>query len=156
MRQAASLEKVLWSIALPGLGQLLNGKYVKGILLIVVEVVVNVNANLNQVIMYSFLGDIAASVQAANFQWLLFYPCVYMFAIWDAYRDTVDEVGYAYIPPVLAAFLATVGIFYSGHTRVGEWLGPVWLPMLLCFVGLAVGSLLLRLLNKRTGSGGAV
>ena len=30
-------EKLLWSIALPGFGQMLNGKYVKGILLIILE-----------------------------------------------------------------------------------------------------------------------
>ena len=47
-------EKLLWSIALPGFGQLLNGKYVKGIIFILLEFVVNVQANFNEVITIKF------------------------------------------------------------------------------------------------------
>lgn len=38
-------EKLLWSIALPGFGQLLNGKYLKEILLIVLEFSINVQSH---------------------------------------------------------------------------------------------------------------
>ena len=44
-------EKLLWSIALPGLGQLLNGKYIKGIVLIFLELLVYVQGNLNEIIL---------------------------------------------------------------------------------------------------------
>lgn len=52
------MEVLLWSIALPGFGQLLNRKYIKGILLIVLEVMINVMARLNVAIVHSFHGDI--------------------------------------------------------------------------------------------------
>jgi TM2 domain-containing membrane protein YozV len=35
-------ETLLWSIALPGFGQFLNGKYVKGLTLLFLEFLVNV------------------------------------------------------------------------------------------------------------------
>ena len=37
-------EVLLWSIAFPGFGQLLNGKYFKGIMLILLEVIINIQS----------------------------------------------------------------------------------------------------------------
>jgi hypothetical protein len=47
MSREEQIEKVLWSIALPGFGQLLNGKFLKGLLLIVLEFLINVQSNFN-------------------------------------------------------------------------------------------------------------
>src|SRR5699024_6540294 len=80
-------EILLWSIAFAGFGQLLNRKYVKGILLIVLEFLINVKGNINWVILLSFQGEIQQAIQQADYQWLMFYPCLYFFAIWDAYKD---------------------------------------------------------------------
>jgi hypothetical protein len=78
------IEKLLWSIALPGFGQLLNHKYIKGILLITLEFLVNVLSNFNKAIILSFQGDILSAIKITNYQWLMFYPCLYFFAMWDA------------------------------------------------------------------------
>lgn len=51
------IEKLLWSMALPGFGQFLNGKVVKGIVLLILEFLVNVQANFNVVIILSFQGE---------------------------------------------------------------------------------------------------
>ncbi|KPV40766.1 hypothetical protein [Alicyclobacillus ferrooxydans] len=134
-------EKILWSIAIPGFGQLLNGKYIKGLVFILLEFVINVKAELNQAIMLSFQGHIEKSISVTNFQWLMFYPCVYMFAIWDAYRDAG---GVAHpLSFVLAAYLGTVGIVYAPTFKVmGHLLGPVWLPLLFAMVGVLIGTFL--------------
>lgn len=81
------LEKFLWSIALPGFGQILNKRYLKGIVAISLEFLINVNSKLNLAIMYSFQGEITKAISSTNFQWLLFYPCLYLFAAWDACKD---------------------------------------------------------------------
>jgi TM2 domain-containing membrane protein YozV len=60
-------EKLLWSIALPGFGQLLNGKYIKGILFIFLEIIINVRGNFNEIIMLSFQGEIENAVVQANY-----------------------------------------------------------------------------------------
>ena len=52
MSKEGRIEKVLWSIALPGFGQLLNGKFLKGLLLILLEFLINVQSNFNQAIIY--------------------------------------------------------------------------------------------------------
>jgi len=75
------MEKLLWSIAFPGFGQLLNKKYFKGTLLIFLEILVNVLGNLNEVIILSFQGNIEMAIDQANYQWIMFYPCIYFFAM---------------------------------------------------------------------------
>jgi len=77
-------EALLWSIALPGFGQFLNGKLIKGIVFVFLEFLINVQANLNEVTISSFHGEIEKAIEQANYQWLMFYPCLYFFAMWDA------------------------------------------------------------------------
>lgn len=85
MSKEGRIEKVLWSIALPGFGQLLNGKFLKDLLLILLEFLINVQSNFNQAIIYSFQGNIQAAIDQTNYQWLMFYPCLYMFSITVAF-----------------------------------------------------------------------
>ncbi|HZG77921.1 MAG TPA: hypothetical protein VEZ72_18865 [Paenibacillus sp.] len=79
-----------WSAAFPGFGHLLLSKYVRGYLLFVWEVVVNLNSNLNLAMVYSFHGKIGLAADVLNTRWLLAYIPVYIFGIWDSYRTTVD------------------------------------------------------------------
>jgi hypothetical protein len=145
------LEALLWSIALPGLGQLLNKQYIKGILLIILEIMINMGARLNLAIMYSFKGDIHSAISQTNYQWLMFYPCVYMFGIWDAYKDAGGgQSPNAPLPFVFCAFIGTVGLMYSDSLRISDrLLGPVWLGLIFAFVGVGIGLILKIILNRR-------
>lgn len=105
MDKENSIEKILWSIAFPGLGQILNGRLLKGIIFITLEVAINIMANLNEVIVLSFQGNTLEAVERTNYGWLMFYPCVYMFAIWDAYRDSGElRTPYAFLPFIVSAY----------------------------------------------------
>jgi hypothetical protein len=143
-------DKVLWSIALPGFGQLLNGKYLKGLLFILLEFIINIQSNFNQVIKLSFQGEIQESVHQTDYRWLMFYPCIYLFAIWDAYRDAGGgKSPYSYIPLVVKTYSTTIGVIYSDEFKTfGVLLGPIWLPVLFCALGLGVGFLCKELLKK--------
>jgi hypothetical protein len=143
-------ETLMWSIALPGFGQFLNKKYIKGIVLLAAEILINVQANFNEVIILSFHGDINAAVQHADYQWLMFYPCLYFFAIWDAFKDAGGgKTPYLFLPFVCAAYFVTVGLIYSSKLHIfGVLLGPVWLPMLFMVPGGVVGFLICNILNR--------
>lgn len=145
------LEKVLWSIALPGFGQLLNGKLIKGFLFITLEFLINVQSNFNQVIVLSFNRKIMESIEQTNYQWLMFYPCLYMFAIWDAYKDAGGgKDRYSYLPFVFAAYFITVGLIFSPSVKMfGVLLGPVWLPILSLPIGLAVGIIIKKIVGRK-------
>ncbi|MDQ0252844.1 TM2 domain-containing membrane protein YozV [Evansella vedderi] len=140
-RKPKKHEALLWSIALPGFGQFLNGKIVKGIVLILLEFIVNIQSNFNLTIMLSFMGEINKAIETPNYQWLMFYPCLYMFSIWDAYRDAEgDTSALAYLPFVFGAFFITIGLIYSTKlTLFGIKLGPVFLPMTFLIPGLLIG-----------------
>ena len=144
MKRLSKLEAVLWNIAFPGFSQLITGQYVKGILFVVLEFVMNVRSNFNHAIMYSFLGEINQAEAIVNYQWLMFYPCVYMFSIWDAYRTAMTtEEKYAFLPFVFSAYFVTVGLMVSPKVSIlGIHPGPVFLPMLFLIPGIFVGFLI--------------
>ena len=79
-----------WSAAFPGFGHLLLSKYLRGYALFIWEVIVNVQANINLSMVYSFQGNIDLAKEILNTRWLLMYIPVYLFGIWDSYRTTVD------------------------------------------------------------------
>src|ERR1700719_605986 len=79
-----------WSCAFPGFGHLLLSKYLRGFVLFIWEVVINLNAHVNLAMIYSFQGKIEMAKDVLNTIWLLIYIPVYLFAIWDSYRTTVD------------------------------------------------------------------
>ncbi|OIU72449.1 hypothetical protein [Rossellomorea aquimaris] len=143
-------EGILWSIALPGFPQLLVGLWFKGTLFVLLEIIINVQSNFNQAIMLSFLGETQKAANVIDYQWLMFYPCLYMFAMWDAYKIALTrEEEYAYLPFVLSAYFVTAGLMLSPKVYIlGRFIGPVFFPMMCVipgvFIGLALRSILLR------------
>jgi len=135
------LEKILWSIALPGFGQILNGELIKGLSFIALEILINIKSNLNQAIILSFQGNMKLAVDRTNYQWLMFYPCIYVFAIWDAYINAKGiKAAYSFIPFVASAYLGTIGVIYSSAFEInGMLLGPVFLPIICLILGSLVG-----------------
>ncbi|GFP76082.1 hypothetical protein [Clostridium fungisolvens] len=79
-----------WSMAFPGMGHLLLSKYLRGLVLFLWEIVINYKAHINLLILYSCIGDFEKAKQVVNIQWLSLYLPIYIFAIWDSYRSTVD------------------------------------------------------------------
>jgi hypothetical protein len=79
-----------WSAAFPGFGHLLLSKYIRGLLLFIWEVFVNYQANINLAMVQSFCGNIELAKATIDTRWMLMYIPVYLFAIWDSYRTSVD------------------------------------------------------------------
>ncbi|MGG1367809.1 hypothetical protein ABE322_18610 [Priestia megaterium] len=150
MRKTTKLEAVLWSVALPGFGQLLNGQLIKGLTFIFLEFLINTKSSFNHAILYSFLGQINKAIEVVNYQWLMFYPCVYMFAMYDAYKYSTKNTPYlSFLPFVGGAYTVTVGLMYASKLHFGEvLLGPIWLPIIFLVPGLILGFIVRYLLMK--------
>lgn len=133
MTKFKGFDRILWSIALPGFGQILNGQILKAILFIVLEFLINTKSNINMSIFYSFYGDTETAVKILDYHWFLFYPCVYNFAIWDALSCSDENIpDYMGIPFAFSAIGFTIGVIFSPVFRVfGFLLGPIWLPIIL-------------------------
>jgi len=134
-------QAALWSIAIPGFGQLINKRYIKGLTLIGLELLINMNSGLNMLIIYSFQGQTMAAINATNYQWLMFYPCIYMFAIWDAYHDAEQsETPLLFLPFTLSAYSGTIGVIFSNTFSIKDvLLGPLWLFLCSSLIGLGLG-----------------
>ncbi|QPA31518.1 hypothetical protein [Thermaerobacillus caldiproteolyticus] len=145
-----AIEQLLWSIALPGFGQFLNKKYFKGSVFILLEFLINMQSGFNEAIQLSFLGKNVEAAKVIDYQWLMFYPCLYFFAMWDAYKDAGGGKSmYSSLPFVFAAYFVTVGLMYSPHITIfGIFFGPIWLPMLSVIPGAIIGFSLKSLLTK--------
>lgn len=145
MGKCTRTEVFLWSIALPGFGQLLNGRVLKGLLLVGLEFLINCQSNLNEVIISSFHGEFEKAINQTDYQWLMFYPCIYMFGIWDAYKDAGGgTTPFAVVPFAFGAFFGTIGIIFSR-----DYLGAVWLGIVGLSLGIAIGLLIKRILVIR-------
>lgn len=79
-----------WSLAFPGFGHLLLSKYLRGMALFLWEMTINLNANINEAIIYSFQGEFEQATAALDPRWLMLYLPTYLFATWDSYRTAID------------------------------------------------------------------
>ncbi|WP_409250566.1 hypothetical protein V1502_10310 [Bacillus sp. SCS-153A] len=80
----------LWSVAFPGYGHLLLSKYLRGFSLVIWEIFINQLTHLNLAMVYSFTGNIDAAKDVLDVRYMHLYIPVYLFAILDSYRSTVD------------------------------------------------------------------
>ncbi|HEX2926931.1 MAG TPA: hypothetical protein VHP38_11875 [Ruminiclostridium sp.] len=79
-----------WSAAFPGMGHLLLSKYLRGFFLFIWEILVNAKAHVNLAILYTFTGKFEMAKDILDKRWLILYCSLYIFAIWDSYRTTID------------------------------------------------------------------
>lgn len=100
----SKVESIFWSIAMPGLPQLLNGRLLKGILFIGLAITINIQSHLNTILLLSFQGMVEEAIKQTNYQWLMFYPCLYFFSMWDAYKDADEENSPLTFHPAFSTF----------------------------------------------------
>lgn len=80
----------MWSVAFPGFGHFLLNKYFRAFSLFLWEVIINQVTKLNLAMVYSFTGNFEAAKEVLDLRMVIMYIPVYLFAIWDSYRTTVD------------------------------------------------------------------
>ncbi|WP_338473194.1 hypothetical protein R4Z10_08085 [Niallia sp. XMNu-256] len=95
-----------------------------------------------------FLGKIKEAA-AVDYQWLMFYPCFYLFAMYDAYKFVEGEnPRLSFFPFAFGAYFVTIGLMYSPKIILGISFGPIWLPMLSLIPRLGIGFFIRYILIK--------
>ncbi len=79
-----------WSMAFPGFGHLLLNKYLRGYVLVLWELFINQKIQLNLAIVHTFNGQFQEARDVLDPKFVLLYLPIYIFAIYDSYRTTVD------------------------------------------------------------------
>ncbi|GIM44722.1 hypothetical protein DNHGIG_02710 [Collibacillus ludicampi] len=116
----------LFSMLMPGFGQIYNGQFTKGVFFLIVEHFDNILGKISQAIHLDFNGLHQQAVEAANFEYLLFYPGFYAYCIWDAWyyvKPNADKSKTA-IPFVIGGFLGEIGAILAN--RLPDKLSPIY------------------------------
>lgn len=79
-----------WSALLPGFGHMYNMKSVKGLIILGWFLAIINFSHVNDSIILTFTGKCLKAREIVNYQWLMFFPSIYIFSIWDSYNDTVE------------------------------------------------------------------
>ncbi|GAB6179674.1 hypothetical protein JCM14036_09930 [Desulfotomaculum defluvii] len=81
---------LIWSALLTGFGHLYTSKALKGIILFGWMVAIIIFSKINHAIIYTLIGEFERVNKVLDYQWLLFFPSIYVFAMWDSYNDAVE------------------------------------------------------------------
>ncbi|NMD71709.1 hypothetical protein HHO41_15520 [Bacillus sp. DNRA2] len=82
---------VMWSIFIPGLGQLYIHRILTALFIIVGLVVFYYYSHVQEAVLLIFQGNIKDATTVLKSEWLLFLPSHYGFAIYDSYINTVEN-----------------------------------------------------------------
>jgi TM2 domain-containing membrane protein YozV len=81
----------LWSVLMPGFGQLYNDRALQALALMGWYLAVAFKSGLALGAYHTLRGEFHLVLPLLNYQWLLFWPSIYIFGIADAYADTVEQ-----------------------------------------------------------------
>lgn len=82
---------MVWSALSPGLGQLYGGSTIIGTFILAWWIFVCYKAMAIRTWLYSFVGDFSGASAVVNWQWFLFLPSMYAFAIYQAYSSVIEN-----------------------------------------------------------------
>ncbi|WP_147531625.1 hypothetical protein [Bacillus marasmi] len=78
-----------WSCAFTGLGHVYCHKLLFGFILTSWAFIISLNTHLPTIIIYTFIGQVENIPQLVNYQWLLFFPSVYLFGVYHGYNSVI-------------------------------------------------------------------
>lgn len=82
---------MIWSFLTPGLGQLYSGSTIVGTFILAWWIYVCYKAAAIRTWLYSFHGDFSGAAAVVDWQWFLFLPSMYAFAIYQAYTSVNEN-----------------------------------------------------------------
>jgi hypothetical protein len=131
----------LFSMLMPGFGQLYNRQFLKAVFLLTVEHYDNVLGRINTAIYLDFNGFHQKALEAANFQYVLFYPGFYAYTVWDAWYHAKPHANKAKtgIPFLIGGFLGEFGAIFASRLSI-----PTLTVGLLMVVPMITGMIIFR------------
>ncbi len=80
----------LWSVILPGTGQLYCRRGVTGLVILAGWITASCFSNFFEALYFTLNGSFSQALNAADPEWLLFMPSIFCFAFYDAYEVAVE------------------------------------------------------------------
>lgn len=86
-----SIMAVIWSLFVPGLGQLYIHRIITAFFVIIWVVLFTYFSHGLEAISLLFLGKVQEATSVLKPEWLLFFPSIYGFSVFDSYINTVEN-----------------------------------------------------------------
>ncbi|MUK87957.1 hypothetical protein GMD78_06040 [Ornithinibacillus sp. L9] len=104
-----------FSLLMPGFGQIYNGQLFKGIIFVFLEHFDNIFGKINQAIHLDFNGFHQQALDITVYDFMLFYPGFYTYAVWDAWYYAKEGANKATtaIPFIIGGFLGEMGAIFA-------------------------------------------
>ncbi|SMQ77824.1 hypothetical protein SAMN05444673_3090 [Bacillus sp. OV166] len=105
----------LFSILMPGFGQIYNGQFLKGVIFVGIEHFDNMFGKINKAIQLDFNGFHQQALEVVIYDGMLFYPGFFVYTVWDAWyyaKESANKTSTA-IPFIIAGFLGTFGAIFA-------------------------------------------
>jgi hypothetical protein len=80
-----------WSVVMTGLGHMYSNRMLKAIVLMAWYLAIILKSGLSLAFYHTVLGQYELAHKAVDYQWLLFWPSIFVFGIVDAYADVVEQ-----------------------------------------------------------------
>lgn len=131
----------LFSLLMPGFGQVYNSQFIKGMVFLAIEHFDNMVGNINTAIQLDFNGAHLQALEAVNYDGMLFYPGFYVYVVWDAWyfaKEGGNKTASA-IPFVIGGFLGTLGAIFAERLPV-----PTLTVSMLMIIPMVVGMVIFR------------
>jgi hypothetical protein len=119
---------------MPGIGQMYNGQFVKGLVFLIMEHFDNIFGGINQALYLDFNGLHTQALQAFNFQYALLYPGFYTYVVWDAFFHAEPNGNpHSIFVFIVAGFIGTItALFASNLLAPALFIGfSMLIPMLI-------------------------
>ncbi|MGV3465618.1 MAG: hypothetical protein ACO1OT_10030 [Heyndrickxia sp.] len=109
-----------FSMLMPGFGQVYNRQFVKGVFFIVIELLENIFGRINKAIQLDFNGMHQEALNIVSYDYMLFYPGFYVYAVWDAwfYAKAGADKAITAIPFLIAGILGEIFAIFSSKLAV--------------------------------------
>jgi hypothetical protein len=131
---------VLLSIVMPGAGQIFNRHFIKAIIFLAIEHIVNTLANINRAIYLDFNGFHQEALKALDYQFALFYPGIFLVSIWDAfYHAKPDCNRNAVVFFIVSGAAGTICILFASYLQF-----PTFTIGMSLIVPIVVGAVIYR------------
>jgi len=82
---------IAWSSSVPSLGQLYTNRIASSLFTLFFTIIIAIQSNMIEGLHHFLLGHWAKSREVMNPQWVLYFPSVYFFSMYDAYVNTVEN-----------------------------------------------------------------
>jgi len=105
----------LFSILMPGLGQVYNKQFTRGIIFLIIEHFDNAYGKINKAIQLDLNGFHQQALATVLYDGMLFYPGFYVYSVWDAwyYAKNGANKKKTAIPFLIGGYLGELGAIFA-------------------------------------------